>query len=235
MSPGSLTIEWGGESLVLLRERALWWARGETLLMADPHFGKAAAFRLAGIPVPETTHDDDLERLSRILTTTAARKLVILGDFFHGKTGRTERTLTALSAWRAARPDLEVILVLGNHDRRAGPVPAEWQFDSVSGPWDLGPFQCRHEPQGNADAFVLAGHVHPSVRLPERIGTGLRGPCFYMAERVAVLPAFGSFTGTQNVRACGHERIFLVGPEGVIEVPHTRSRKGQQTVDEARG
>ena len=106
----------------------------------------------------------------------------------------------------------------GNHDRHAGEVPAEWDFQSVSGPWPLGPFHCRHEPREDPGAMVLAGHLHPSFTLSDRTGSSLRAPCFYFGERVAVLPAFGTFTGTHSITAGPRERIFLIGPDSVMEI-----------------
>ena len=38
-----------GESVELWPQRALFWPAGGTLFIADPHFGKAAAFRNFGI------------------------------------------------------------------------------------------------------------------------------------------------------------------------------------------
>src|SRR5688572_30053218 len=125
-------ITWAGEKLSLLPERALWWERQRTLFIADPHFGKASAFRAAGIAVPELSHDADLVRLDDVLSATAAARLVILGDFFHAKAGRTDATLTALAAWRNRHMKLEVILVPGNHDRHAGAPPDEWRISCVS-------------------------------------------------------------------------------------------------------
>ena len=196
MNTGCVTIEWAGETLLLLPQRAVWWERQRTLFIADPHFGKAAAFRHAGIPVPETLHSDDLARLDEILRTRGAQRLVILGDFLHARSGRSDATLGALAAWRARLADLEIVLVLGNHDRRAGAPPSDLHIQCVAGPWPLPPFHCCHEPQEIADAFVLAGHLHPAFRLSERIGSALRGPCFVFGPRLAVLPAFGDFTGT---------------------------------------
>jgi len=40
----SAVADVAGERLVLLAERAAYWERARTLLVADPHFGKAAAF-----------------------------------------------------------------------------------------------------------------------------------------------------------------------------------------------
>ena len=219
-----MTIDWAGERLALLPERAVWWERERTLFIADPHFGKASAFRHAGIPVPETAHDADLARLDTVLDATAARRLVILGDFLHARTGRTEATLIALAVWRERRAELEIVLVLGNHDRRAGRPPAEWRIECVAEPWRLFPFLCCHEPQEFSGSFVLAGHLHPSFHLRERRGKGLSSPCFHFAPRVAVLPAFGSFTGTHRMPVMRGDRIFLVGSEEVLDVSPLAAR-----------
>lgn len=213
-----VSLEWGGERLTLLPERAMWWAAEKTLLIADPHFGKAAAFRFAGIPVPETSHDDDLERLSQALAMTAAQRLVILGDFLHAKTGRNEAMFTTLSIWRESHSTTEIVLVQGNHDRHAGALPENLRIQCVSGPLRLGPFHCRHEPQEDEDTHVLAAHIHPAFRLSDRIGSSLRAPCFHFAQRVAVLPAFGSFTGMHAVRRSPNDTIFLVGTDSIIEI-----------------
>jgi uncharacterized protein len=216
-----VTLEWGGVTLTLLHERALWWAAEKTLFIADPHFGKAAAFRFAGIPVPETSHDDDLERLSQILMMTGAQRLVILGDFLHGKTGRNEGMFAALLAWRESHAAVEMVLVEGNHDRHAGDLPEDLRIACVKGPWALGPFHCRHEPQEDPGAHVLAGHIHPAFRLSDRMGFSMRAPCFYFSARVGILPAFGSFTGTHSIRPAPADRVFLVGADSVIEVNRT--------------
>ncbi|WP_395747391.1 ligase-associated DNA damage response endonuclease PdeM [Prosthecobacter sp.] len=213
-----VTLEWGGTTLTLLPERAVWWAAESTLFIADPHFGKAAAFRFAGIPVPETSHEDDLERLTHILTHTSARRLVILGDFLHAKTGRNESMFAALRTWRESHAALEIVLVEGNHDRRSGTLPEDLRITCVKGPWPLGPFHCRHEPQEDAEAVVLAGHIHPSYGLSDRLGTSVRAPCFHFSARVVLLPAFGSFTGTHGIRPAATDRVFLVGTDAVIEV-----------------
>lgn len=220
---GPATLGWAGEELVLLPERALWWKRMKTLFMADPHFGKASAFRAAGLPVPELSQRGDLARLELILMNTGVAKLVILGDFFHAKTGRSQATLSALDSWRKRQASLEIILVLGNHDQHAGVPPQEWGIQCVKDPWPMPPFQCFHEPPEKPKGFSLAGHLHPAFQLRERIGSGLRSPCFHFGARVAVLPAFGSFTGTHRIKPKSGDRVFMIGPEEVIEV--TRAQR----------
>jgi len=211
-------ITWAGEELGLLPERAVWWERTRTLFIADPHFGKASTFRAAGIPVPELAHDADLLRLDSILAATAADRLVILGDFLHSRSGRTDSTMATLAEWRSRHTNLEIVLVPGNHDVRAGAPPADWGIACVSNPWPLPPFYCAHEPVEIAGSCVLAGHLHPSFQLHERIGGGIGGACFQFGVRVAVLPAFGSFTGTHRIIPNRHDRIFVAGPDEIIDV-----------------
>jgi len=82
----------------------------------------------------------------------------------------------------------------------------------------LPPFLLSHEPLEIENSFVLAGHWHPSFRLRDPMGSGLRLPCFYFSQRIAVLPAFGNFTGTFTVRKTPGDRIFLTHPEAVVEL-----------------
>ena len=82
-----LTIEWQGEHLTLDGRGGLYWSARGTLIIADPHFGKDAHFRQKAIPVPHGTMDSDLKRLSAMIDSHAARRLMILGDFFHTAAG----------------------------------------------------------------------------------------------------------------------------------------------------
>ena len=93
-----------GEELWLLPERAVFWPRAGALIIADAHFGKAATFRAAGIPVPGGTTAEMLRRLDAALDRGGATRLLVLGDLLHARAGRAPRTLELVAAWRAARP-----------------------------------------------------------------------------------------------------------------------------------
>jgi len=206
MSPAArdARFELEGETLLLLPERALFWPRRGMLVVADVHLGKAATFRAAGIPIPHGSTSDDLARLDRALARTGATALVILGDLFHARVGReAPSTLAQLGGWRARRPALDVLLVRGNHDVGAGDPPGELGVHCVNEPWDSAPFSFRHHPEP-ADAYVLAGHIHPAVRLGGRGG---------LRER---LPAFGSFTGGGEVEPDLDDRIYVIADDEVI-------------------
>ena len=59
-----LEIDCAGERLVLLPEKAVFWPSEKTLIVADLHLGKTAAFRAAGIGVPELTTTADLDAVA---------------------------------------------------------------------------------------------------------------------------------------------------------------------------
>ena len=214
---GDVMVAVAGERLWLLRERAVFWPARGTLLVADPHFGKAATFRAGGIPVPGGVTADNLGRLDAALARTGARRLVCLGDLLHARAGRAQQTMAAIGAWRAQRPALQWLLVRGNHDRRAGDPPVAWDVDCVDEPFAAAPFVFRHEPQAEADGYVLAGHVHPAVRVG-RGSLAETAACFLFGDAVGILPAFGEFTGTATVRPRPGDRVYLLADDEVIAI-----------------
>jgi uncharacterized protein len=208
-----LSIRLAGESVTLLPEPALHWR--DTLYIADPHWGKAAAFRAASIPIPGETLGADLERLNRALERTTARRLVILGDLFHAKHGKVDHVLNTVQEWRSQHANLDVLLVRGNHDRGAGDPPAEWRFRCVDAPYSDPPFTLQHHPDPSDSGYVLAGHVHPAVVLTGKGRTQLKLPCFFFGQRVGILPAFGGFTGTAVVTPQNTDSVYVV-VDGVV-------------------
>lgn len=211
-------IEVAGEPLVLLSEKAVFQERTGTLLVADAHLGKAAAFRAAAIPLPGGTTTEALLRLSAALERTGARRLLLLGDFFHSRSGRASRTLAAIAEWRERNADLDVLLVRGNHDRGAGDPPVEWRFTCCDEPLIEPPFAFRHHPAEEPGSYVLAGHVHPAVSLCGFGGQREKLPCFLFGDRVALLPAFGGFTGGASVRPRKGDRVYVIAEGEVVPV-----------------
>src|SRR4051812_21860727 len=115
-----MELTWLDQRLTLLPQRAIYWHDRRTLLIADPHFGKAATFRNAGIPIPRGTTTADLARLDGALDSTKAERLFFLGALLPAKPGRAAATPAVIGAWRPRREQLDVVLVRGNHDRSAG-------------------------------------------------------------------------------------------------------------------
>lgn len=208
-----------GEELVLLAERAIFWRRADTLLIADPHFGKAATFRSAGVPVPAGTTEGTLARIDAALARTGASRLVFLGDFLHAREGRSEATVRALGAWRELHAALDVVLVRGNHDRRAGDPPAELRVECVDAPVLEQPFAFAHHPEEVAGTYALTGHLHPGATMVGRGRQRVRLPCFWFCGRWAVLPAFGEFTGLAHIDPSPGDQLFVIAGDEVREVP----------------
>ncbi|MGI8907775.1 MAG: ligase-associated DNA damage response endonuclease PdeM [Candidatus Sumerlaeaceae bacterium] len=218
MAEGSISTNWAGEELMLFPERGVYWHRTRTLLIADPHFGKTAAFRKVGIPIPSGTTTDDLGRLDSMLDSCTPDRLLILGDFFHSKAGRCEMTLQFLADWRTRRSSMEILLIRGNHDRHAGDPPPEWNIRVEAKPHAEAPFYFCHEPCDHETLHIIGGHIHPGINLWDRTGGSIRLPCFWFGERSALVPAFGSFTGTYTVKPRRGDQLFVIGDGEVVRV-----------------
>lgn len=213
-------IELCGERLVLRADRSVHWPRRRTLMIADPHVGKSDTFRAAGLPVPGNA-DRMLSRIASALEETAAEQLIVLGDFWHDRSGRTDQLINDLTNWREEHGKVSIEMIRGNHDR-AGPPPKSWaeawQREAVID----APFVFSHVPAPSSDGYVMAGHLHPGVALSGPGRQRLRLPCFWFRPAVGVLPAFGDFTGLANVTALSGDRVFAIADGHVINVTASR-------------
>lgn len=197
----SVHVELAGEAVELHGDRALYWPRQQRLLISDLHLGKADVFRRAGIALPRggTTHD--LQRLSSLIDTTRARSVWILGDVLHG--AAPEAAWRApLQTWRARHRDVHVAALSGNHDRALS--QAGLDIELLGAGIDEATFALRHEPQAHDALHVVCGHLHPVISVP---GIRRRFPCFWLRQRMTVLPAFSEFTGGYLLASLPEDRI----------------------------
>lgn len=211
----------------LLPGRAAVVTATQTLLVADLHLGKAAAFRHAGIPVPEGSAQADLERLERLVGEHAVQRLLVLGDLFHAKSGCTERVFAEFRAFRERIPRTEVVLVLGNHERglgtRAADVRESLGIDACLPALDEPPLHFVHEPASAAspasrDLFVVGGHLHPTLSIRGPRGDRIADRCFVAEPSLLVLPAFGSFTGGHLVTPAAERSLWIARDDAVVDV-----------------
>jgi DNA ligase-associated metallophosphoesterase len=205
-----------GEELLLLPEKAAYWTAERSLFVADVHLGKGAAFRALSVPVPAGSSECTLQRLSEIVSRTGAERVVILGDLWHAKEGRSEINLQLLKVWRQQHSACEVVLVEGNHDRRSGALPPDLGIAEVGEGECCAPFVLRHYPEPADNGYVLSGHIHPAVRLTGRGRQALSLPCFWFGERVGVLPSFGDFTGFARVEPLPGDKVFVIAESRVF-------------------
>jgi DNA ligase-associated metallophosphoesterase len=203
--------------LLLTAERAVFCQEQKILLIADPHFGKAASFRSAGIGIPGGTTRDDLNRLGALIIKYQPRQLIVLGDLIHSASSKSREVLHQFKKWRTAFSGIEIILIPGNHDRGAGNPPAEFKLDRIEKKIHIGSVLLSHKPGVHAGCYTIAGHVHPAVRLKGIAGHSEIFPCFYFSPQFAILPAFGSFTGTHMIKPTSEDRIYIVAGNEIIK------------------
>lgn len=213
----NLTLPLAGEVLELLPDCALLWPRTRTLIVADVHLGKAAAFRRLGVPVPSGATQHDLERLDALLATTDAERLLVLGDLFHTAPTAGETALAGFAALRARHAQRQFTVVAGNHDRAWRRLPREWRLQWLGSALHEPPFVFQHEPVADARGYALGGHIHPCVRLRGG-GDSARLPVFWFGAAVGVLPSFGSFTGGYTVRPAKADVLIAVTPHGLAKL-----------------
>jgi DNA ligase-associated metallophosphoesterase len=209
--------------ILLLPGRAAFLPASATLLVADLHLGKAATFRQAGIPVPEGSAQADLARLERLVHTSAARRLIVLGDLFHARSGCTAAVFDEFAACRARFAATEVLLIPGNHDRSVGRLPAFLGIDSCLRTHDEPPFHFVHEPavelpEPGRTCFTIGGHLHPTVSIAAPGGDRIAERCFVADADALVLPAFGSFTGGHRMTYAAGMRLWIARDDGVVDV-----------------
>ena len=186
-------IELAGHALLPVAAGALYWEAEDTLLVADLHLEKGAAFAARGMMLPPYDTRSTLHALAACIDVFTPRRVVALGDSFHrselaGRLHAEDRDeLAALQQGR------EWYWILGNHDPD---LP-----ESIGGVHlPLADHRRRHpchEPSFGRSAEI-AGHLHPVARIARK-GEVFRRKCFATDGHRLVMPAFGAYTGGLNV------------------------------------
>ena len=212
-----MTITSHGEELILDKERALFLPKHQLLAISDLHLGKSAHFRQAGVQVPSTIAQGDLQRLSMLIEKYHPKTLLVAGDMFHHG---LNTDIDDFSAWRKQYASLNLLLVKGNHDKLSDADYAAMDIEIHEPSFCLGPFCFIHDaPKANAEAlYPISGHIHPGVSIVGKAKQRLKFPCFYFGHDYAILPAFSLFTGLYSIYPKANERIFAVTPKNVVQV-----------------
>ena len=178
-----LAVTLGGTAWELLAQRAAFWFERRWLVIADAHFGKAAAFRARGVPVPQGTTTENLVRLDALIGAVDPQAIVFLGDLFHARESHAPATLGGVPRLARATPSARHRAGRGQSRSFRGPS-ARWAADSMceTEPWRVGTMAFCHHPQWLPDTAAMAGHLHPAVRLHGR-ADDTRPPAVLLAAR----------------------------------------------------
>jgi metallophosphoesterase superfamily enzyme len=170
-----------------------------TAVIADVHLGYREARQQSGEAVPLLSADVQLQPLRTAHAATGFRRLVVAGDLFE-----REARLDLLQPFVDLLEGLGVEflgLVPGNHDRGwqklAGVIPL-YPHGMALGRWAVlhaeDPFSARENKRalnGSSEketaSRLVSGHEHPAVRWQ-----GRRLPCYVVAPRRLMLPAFSA-------------------------------------------
>lgn len=221
----------GGATLELVPGGGALDPRSGRLFVADLHLGKGAAFRAGGLPLPPGTSVETLARVDALVARTGGVEEVwVLGDLVHARSGIDRGLEVDVAGWIAGLPGGRLHLVRGNHDIGAGRLPAAWMIHEYPDPFTPsgGPRLAHHPPEfgtSRAEA-VLAGHLHPAVRVgrgrrrgPKRaafLGWGDHGEG---GLGVLVLPALGRLVDGAIVRGAPGLRAWAFDDTVVEALP----------------
>lgn len=182
------------------------------LFAADIHLGKAASFRKLGVPVPAGTTEENLKRLTSAISLFKPERLFVLGDFIHAESSHSPELSDKLQGWRSHHRQLELFLIRGNHDKKAGDPEAALGIQALDEPYRLGGLALCHHPKTLDGFTVLAGHTHPAVVLKGKGRNRMRLPCFHVQPGAITFPSFGSFTGSYTITPQAGESAIAISP-----------------------
>jgi DNA ligase-associated metallophosphoesterase len=177
------------------------------------------------LPVPSGNSAKDLSRISALLEITGATRLLVLGDLIHNRRSHQKELADSFLGLRERHPRLHILLIRGNHDRRAGPTPPAWDIQQAEEPFDDGPLVLSHYPR-SADKPLLCGHIHPVVNIRDFDRSRISLPCFSVEEKVLTLPAFGSFTGGFKVRPEPNRKIIVIAGDSLHPIRYQTKSSG---------
>ncbi len=205
------------QSIELLPQKALLWKDQNMLVVSDVHLGKSGHFRKHGIAVPNSVNESNIARLNVLVEKINPTKILFLGDLFHSE---TNKEIEKFKEWRQAHAATEMILTIGNHDLLTGVEYEKMGLNCVN-QFHAPPFTFLHDESENlgSNSYCISGHIHPAVKLKGRGRQHLYAPCFYFGATAALLPAFGSFTGSYRINPAQNESVFAVVEHEVIQIP----------------
>jgi DNA ligase-associated metallophosphoesterase len=207
-----MKIEWHGENLHLLWQRAIYWQEQRALIFSDSHFGKGGHFRKEGIAIPGALFNTDLQKLDELLKAYSPTQLIVIGDMFHS---RYNKEVAQFGEWRKMYPSVQIKLAKGNHDILANDVYQNMNIET-SPVFKIGPFSFSHEPIESTDTYCFTGHIHPGVRLEGNARQSIRLACFHFEESHCTLPAFSRFTGLKIIEPQPGDKVYSIADREVI-------------------
>lgn len=119
--------------------------------------------------------------------------------------------------------NVEIILVRGNHDQFSEEFYQNLNIEIYNLMWCKKKFCFVHDIQtiteANSENYFFSGHIHPGIKIAGPGKQSVTLPCFYIGQEVAILPAFGNFTGMVNQKIKKGDHVFGITNQEVIKLP----------------
>jgi DNA ligase-associated metallophosphoesterase len=193
-----------GHAMLPLAVGALYWEAEDTLLVADLHLEKGAAYAALGMLLPPYDTRTTLQRLGKVLDAVEPGRVVALGDSFHRSEGAARLSGDDLALLTRLQKGREWYWICGNHDPHLPPTIGGTICTTLT----ICGVTLRHEPSVHAVEREIAGHLHPVARIARR-GAVIRRRCFATDGSRLVMPAFGAYAGGLNVLDIAFSELFL--------------------------
>jgi DNA ligase-associated metallophosphoesterase len=193
-----------GHTMRPLAAGALYWEDEDTLLVADLHLEKGAAFAALGMLLPPYDTRTTLQRLEKVMAAVKPGRVVALGDSFHRSEGAERMAGDDLALLTRLQKDREWYWICGNHDPHLPPSIGGRICTTLT----ICGVTLRHEPSEDVTEREIAGHLHPVARIARR-GAVIRRRCFATDGNRLVMPAFGAYAGGLNVLDRAFAELFL--------------------------
>jgi len=193
-----------GHTLKPLVAGAVYWEAEDTLLVADLHLEKGAAYAARGMLLPPYDTRSTLSRLDKIIAAVDPGRVVALGDSFHRSECADNLVEDDFALLKELQKGRDWYWICGNHD----PHLPDTIGGTVCATLTMAGVTLRHEPSGDAKSPEIVGHLHPVARISRR-GTVVRRRCFATDGHRLVMPAFGAYAGGLNVLHEAFQPLFL--------------------------
>jgi putative SbcD/Mre11-related phosphoesterase len=193
-----------GDGLEIFDDYCLYIKSTDSIIIADLHLGYEGVMQSEGVFFPRYQKNIILNRLERILDRLSPKEVIVNGDFKH------EFSRNLSQEWREVKEVLdflmkrtEVSMVRGNHDNYLKTILSKDDIElrDAYEKEDIILSHGHHEIIRKENQILIMAHEHPSIRLRDEIGAGVRLPCFLYDEeaKILVLPAFSPLASGTDV------------------------------------
>jgi DNA ligase-associated metallophosphoesterase len=208
------SISFAGLTCELSTARCLYINELDALILSDLHLGKSAHLRKHGLHMPNVLHQQDMDRLKRVIPYYNPKQVFIVGDLLHAGSNKEWEDFKAITV---AFENIEFILIKGNHDLISSTELHSLGIHQLYSSFQLGPILLQHEPT-LATTYSIGGHIHPGVQVKMPFKKHMRFPCFALVEQTLILPAFSAFTGLDTKSLKNVSRYHAFHDGGFFEI-----------------